>query len=192
MSDPVREQILSEAKKLFYVYGFKKVSMDEIASACKISKKTLYQIYPSKDGLIRECVEITLNDKIGQIHRIIDSGSSVSSVFKGIFEVFRSLNQFVSEPMMQDIRMMPALWNEIEEKRMTVFERFGTIIEKGKLDGSIKEDLNVDLFLRIYMNILQRFANPSFFSELNLRPSDFIEQIKLVIFEGIFIHHTDN
>ena len=68
---------------------------------------------------------------------------------------------------------------------MTVFARMGDIIEQGKLDGSINPSLNVDLFLRIFMGILQRFANPAMFAELNLRPSEFIEQMKMVVFEGI-------
>lgn len=185
MSDVLREQVINEAKKLFFVYGFKKVSMDEIASACKMSKKTIYQVYPSKEGLIRDCVESIVSGKISKIHAILDSGDSVSDGFKGMFEVFRSLNQDVSEAMMLDIRLMPDLWNMIEEKRLTVFARMGNIIEKGKIDGSIRADLNIDLFLRIFMGIIQRFANPAMFSELNIRPSDFIEQVKMVIFEGI-------
>ncbi|HNW83299.1 MAG TPA: TetR/AcrR family transcriptional regulator [bacterium] len=185
MSDVLREQVLNEAKKLFFVYGFKRISMDEIASACKMSKKTIYQVYPSKDDLIKECVDKIITGKISHIHQILDSSNSVSAGFKGMFEVFRSLNQDVSEAMMLDIKMMPDVWNMIEEKRLTVFERMETLIEKGKTDGSIRADLNVDLFLRIFMGILQRFANPAMFSELNLRPSDFIAQMKMVLFEGI-------
>mgnify|MGYP003460283721 CR=1 FL=1 len=36
------EQILNAAKNLFTNYGFKKVSMDEIASEAKVKKKTVY------------------------------------------------------------------------------------------------------------------------------------------------------
>lgn len=42
------EQILNAAKKLFTNYGFKKVSMDEIASEAGVTKKTVYTYFPSK------------------------------------------------------------------------------------------------------------------------------------------------
>lgn len=185
MSDVLKEQVLNEAKKLFFVYGFKKVSMDEIAAACKMSKKTIYQLYSSKDELIRECVDRISTEKVSAIHRILDSEPLVSGELNGMFEIFGTINQDVSEAMMRDMSYFPDVWNMIEEKRMTVFARMGYIIEQGKLDGSINPSLNVDLFLRIFMGILQRFANPAMFAELNLRPSEFIEQMKMVVFEGI-------
>jgi len=185
MSDVLKEQVLNEAKKLFFVYGFKKVSMDEIANACKMSKKTIYQLYSSKEELIRDCVDRISTEKVSAIHRILDSGHLVSGELKGMFEIFGTINQDVSEAMMRDMSYFPDVWNMIEEKRLIVFARMGDIIEQGKIDGSIHQKLNVDLFLRIFMGILQRFANPSMFAELNMRPTDFIEQIRMVVFEGI-------
>ncbi|MDX9804958.1 MAG: TetR/AcrR family transcriptional regulator [bacterium] len=185
MSDVIKEQVVNEAKKLFFVYGFKKVSMDEIAAACKMSKKTIYQLYSSKDELIRECVSRITTAKVSEIHKILDSSPLICGGLKGMFEIFSSINQDVSEAMMRDMSYFPDIWNMIEEKRMTVFARMGDIIEQGKIDGSIQPELNVDLFLRIFMGILQRFANPAMFAELNLRPSEFIEQMKMVVFEGI-------
>ncbi len=185
MGDEVREKILAEAKRLFFMYGWKRITMDEIAGAAKISKKTIYQYYPSKDDLVREVASRIFDAKINRLHEVIDSNAPVVEVFKGMFDIFRTLNQEVSEPMMQDIRSMPDLWKMIEEKRMSVFQRIESIIERGKKDGSLKPELNSDLFLRIYMGMLQRFANPMMLAELNLRPSDFIEQMRLIIFEGI-------
>ena len=37
-----REQIIEAARKLFNKYGFKKVSMDEIASSAGVTKKTVF------------------------------------------------------------------------------------------------------------------------------------------------------
>tara|TARA_R110000868_G_scaffold379542_2_gene645418 strand:- start:10012 stop:10602 length:591 start_codon:yes stop_codon:yes gene_type:complete len=41
-------QIIKEAKKLFFRFGLKKVSVEEICSNCKIGKKTFYKIFPNK------------------------------------------------------------------------------------------------------------------------------------------------
>ncbi len=185
MVESLQEKIFNEAKKLFYVYGFKRITMDEIAVACKISKKTLYQIYPSKELLIKECVEKISFSKVDVIHRTIDSGVSVSHVFKSMFDMFRSLSHDVSQAMLNDMQLMPEMWSMIEERRMTVFERMGEIVERGQQDGSIKKELNIDLFLRIYMGILQKFVTPMMFSEMNVSPSELMSQLEIVIFEGI-------
>ena len=51
------EQILNAAKKLFTNYGFKKVSMDEIASEAGVTKKTVYTYFSSKEELLKYCIK---------------------------------------------------------------------------------------------------------------------------------------
>jgi len=47
-----REQIVTEALKLFYQNGFNATGIDQIISDAKVSKKTLYNHFKSKDELI--------------------------------------------------------------------------------------------------------------------------------------------
>ncbi|MGB3466712.1 MAG: TetR/AcrR family transcriptional regulator, partial [Cyclobacteriaceae bacterium] len=46
------EKILDGASKLFLRYGVRSVTMDEVASALAISKKTIYQFFKNKDELV--------------------------------------------------------------------------------------------------------------------------------------------
>jgi AcrR family transcriptional regulator len=47
-----RDDILAETYRLLYRAGFARVSMDEIAAAARVSKRTLYQHFDSKDALV--------------------------------------------------------------------------------------------------------------------------------------------
>ncbi len=49
-----RERILEAAYKLFRRQGFHRVSMDEIAGAAKLTKRTLYHHFRSKDDLLAD------------------------------------------------------------------------------------------------------------------------------------------
>ena len=49
---PPAERILAAADKLFYARGIRAVGVDGIAAAAGVSKRTLYNHYPSKDDLI--------------------------------------------------------------------------------------------------------------------------------------------
>jgi AcrR family transcriptional regulator len=46
------ERILAAADKLFYEQGIRAVGVDTIAAEAGVSKRTLYNYYPTKDGLI--------------------------------------------------------------------------------------------------------------------------------------------
>src|SRR5258708_38018314 len=46
------ERILAAADKLFYTQGIRTVGVDAVAAEARVSKRTLYNHYPSKDALI--------------------------------------------------------------------------------------------------------------------------------------------
>ena len=47
----MKDTILEKSKELFLRNGFKTVGMDDIAQSLHISKKTIYQYFPSKEML---------------------------------------------------------------------------------------------------------------------------------------------
>ncbi|WP_235950854.1 TetR/AcrR family transcriptional regulator [Permianibacter fluminis] len=54
MSDRKREAIIEAAVEEFRLNGFEATSMDRIASAAEVSKRTVYNHFPSKDVLFAE------------------------------------------------------------------------------------------------------------------------------------------
>lgn len=51
-AEPTRRKILAAATRLFYAAGIRAVSLDEIAAAAGVTKKTLYYHFRSKDDLV--------------------------------------------------------------------------------------------------------------------------------------------
>ena len=48
----MKEKIIQKSADLFLSYGFKSVTMDDIANALGISKKTIYQHFDNKTKLV--------------------------------------------------------------------------------------------------------------------------------------------
>jgi AcrR family transcriptional regulator len=53
----MKERILQTADRLFYLEGIRAIGVDTIAAAIGISKRTLYNHFPSKDALIAAYLE---------------------------------------------------------------------------------------------------------------------------------------
>ena len=60
--------ILNASKILFTEYGYKKVSMDEIAKEAHVTKKTVYTYFKDKEALLLTLVE----GELSSIKNIID------------------------------------------------------------------------------------------------------------------------
>ncbi|HSA32349.1 MAG TPA: TetR/AcrR family transcriptional regulator [bacterium] len=185
MAEDSRELVVAEAKRLFHQYGFRRITMDEIAANLRMSKKTLYALFPSKDDLVRAVILSIMLPKMARMKGLMQGSGSVADFFGGVIEVFHSLGREVSEPMMLDMKMSPELWKEIETRRLEVLSHIGEVIERGKKTGEVRADLNVDLFLRIFMLVINRIGNPTMMLELNMKPSDLAGQLFGIFFHGI-------
>lgn len=91
-TEEMQERILETADRLFYRQGIRAVGVDTIADEIGISKRTLYNYYPSKDALIaaymsRRLVTLEISDRppLDQILGVFDGleRSVVGKRFRG-------------------------------------------------------------------------------------------------------------
>lgn len=98
-----KEIIIEKARNLFTNYGYKKVSMDEIATSAKVTKKTIYHYFKDKDDLfqyfiteelesIKKCFEKVNRKKITLSEKIILSVKEVLE-FRKKSQLFNSLSK---------------------------------------------------------------------------------------------------
>ena len=66
----MKNTILEKSKELFLRNGFKTVGMDDIAQALHISKKTIYQHFPSKDDLVKAVLGYIYDLAFGKIEEV--------------------------------------------------------------------------------------------------------------------------
>ena len=56
----MKEDIVKRALNDFMQYGFKTFTMDDLANKMGMSKKTLYEHFPSKQDLVDACLDYAL------------------------------------------------------------------------------------------------------------------------------------
>ncbi len=80
MPRAVRErQLVSLGEELFAERGFAKASMDELARRAGVTKPVIYELFGSKDGLFRACLEglaLRLAESIAEAARTADRDSA--------------------------------------------------------------------------------------------------------------------
>lgn len=86
-----QDQIIEAARQLFYKYGFKKVSMDEIAREAGVTKRTIYMYFSSKEELLKYFIEEELKN-MKQIVEEIEKRKDLEffeSVNLGIYKLLK-------------------------------------------------------------------------------------------------------
>jgi AcrR family transcriptional regulator len=135
-----KERILNFIIQKFHKEGFYKTSMDEIAIGLKVSKKTLYKYFPSKDGLLEIICQKTINDISTSINNIILEEGDIITKFVKIINVYKSIVMNISDRWVNDLRIhSPNLTKSLEKYRsQKVAEILIKLLEKGKKEKLIE------------------------------------------------------
>jgi AcrR family transcriptional regulator len=187
----VVQRMIAAARRQFFVHGFRKVSMDDLATELGVSKKTLYAHFPSKTAL----VEAVLKDKFEEVETDL---SRLASERSRDMEV--ALHRFLScvqrhtaeiQPsFVRDIgREKPDLFRLVEHRRRQLIRtHFGRLFDEGRKAGLIRKDIPVHLLIEILLAAVQAIMIPSRLTELGLTLETGYSAIIRVILEGAIGH----
>jgi AcrR family transcriptional regulator len=94
-----KEAIIEAARELFTKYGYKKVSMDEIASEANVTKKTIYSYFKDKDSMFMYFIDEELDKIKDYLEKIKHNNLSfVENVASEIYQIliFRKNSVLIS------------------------------------------------------------------------------------------------
>jgi AcrR family transcriptional regulator len=142
----LQQRVLLKADELFRTYGIRSVTMDDIAKALGISKKTLYQSYSEKDLLIQETVDMTISNHYSGILSCkgIAAENAIHEQF-AINELLGKMMHGINPIMFYDLqKYYPSIWNKFSEFRNTkVLAEIQDNISRGIKEGLYRNDFDV-------------------------------------------------
>lgn len=132
------EQILEAARQLFKAYGFKKVSMDEIAKKAGVTKRTVYKYFSSKQELLKYFI----NEELVNMKKIIEEvEKNNNDFFEGVHEAVYKLLQYKHKRKFLKVIVEEAemLKDEKVIKELAVIDEQIQNYIKEKLEYAMKE-----------------------------------------------------
>ena len=184
----IKKRILETARDQFFSHGFTKVTVDEIATRIGMSKKTIYKYYPSKDDLVRSVIESTLSEVHTCCKNIVDNNDlDFVEKLKQMMTYAALHISKMGRPLIEDLeKNAPHVWKEISEFRSKrIYEDFGKLLYDGVQKGIFRSDIDRQLVLLIYNNVIKNIISPEVLSQIPFTALQVYETIVKVIFEGI-------
>lgn len=151
----MREQIIKRALEDFIQYGFKTFTMDDLSHKLGMSKKTLYEHFPSKAGLAEACL-----DRVIEIDRSMDmlegDGNMIENTFANAYKCQQIYNINSAKPIWELKKYYPKLHEKMEQyfwnhDREVVKQ----LLQRGKAEGLFHEHIN-EKFYGYFYSMVQR------------------------------------
>jgi AcrR family transcriptional regulator len=158
-----KDKIIEYSEGKFFKYGFAKTTMDEVASELRMSKKTIYKFFPSKEDLVMAIAKHFMNRMKNKILPALNSDKNAIEKLGELISILAGASEKISTKRMEEMkRHLPSIWNEIDKFRTEMmFGNITKVINQGK-----KEGLFLDYPTSIIMNMLvasvRTIVNPDF------------------------------
>lgn len=162
-----RKKILEAAKHLFFQYGLRAVSMDDIANKAAMSKKTIYQEFKDKDELIadivreaiaenkRECIDEACGQAKDAIHEVVLH-----------LEHLETMHSTMNPSLVFELKKYHAQVYEViaRYKSEELYKSVHDNIKLGQAQGLYRAELDADLFAKYRIEslfLLYEFKAPT-------------------------------
>ena len=150
----MKQKILEKSKELFLNLGFKSVTMDDIANALGVSKKTIYKYFTNKTSLVDAVTGFMFESICSSIDEICARKlNPIDELFFIKRAVLEHLNDEKSSPVYQLQKYYPKIYASLKQKQFQMMH--ATIqdnLERGIQSDLFREAIDKDFMSRMYFN----------------------------------------
>jgi len=150
----MKQNIINEAIPLFIQFGFKSVTIDDIAIKMGVSKKTIYAHFPKKVTLVETSVFMHFNNVFEKILNISKhSKDPIIGLYQIKKEALKHLSNEKNSPVYQLQKYYSNIYNKLQQMEFnTLGGMFSESLKKGIEMGLFRSEININFVTRIFFN----------------------------------------
>jgi len=181
------QDIFNTAKDLFWKYGIKRVTIEEICKEAGVSKMTFYKFFPNKIELAKVILKIVIGNSLEKFEQIVNGDLDFHDKVKEMFLIKLESTKDISVEFISDIYKIQdanlhLIINEQRQKSLKIFVDF--LIDSQK-NGLIRKDLKIEFILYYFEQMTHMMDNKDLVAKYD-HPQDLIMESMRFLFYGLF------
>jgi AcrR family transcriptional regulator len=184
-----REALLNTGRRLFWKYGFRRVTVNEICKEADVSKMTFYRCFENKTDLAKTIFDKEVKNGIDKFNEIIKSDISASEKMKNIIQMkMEGTNDISSEFLMDFYRSSDTGLKEyVEEVTRNSWEEIIEGFRYAQQRGWFRKDFKPEFLFHISQKLVPIWTDVEMLKLYN-SPQDLILEFANFIAYGISPH----
>lgn len=160
-----RQRIIEKTDELFHMYGIRSVTMDDIARALGISKKTIYQFFKDKDEIVTTVSRYHMEHEREEIEGIYKNSANALEELFNISVCLRKNVADINPSIIYDLQKYHAKgWQIFLDYKEKVFKQTIKLsIERGISEGYYRSEIDPEILATLRMEEIQLAFDQSVF-----------------------------
>ncbi|KAA6350796.1 hypothetical protein EZS27_001784 [termite gut metagenome] len=179
----LKERIIITALGAFKKNGIKSITMDDVASLLKISKRTLYEVFEDKETLLKECVMYHQCISKKMIENIIANSTDVLDIILKCYQKSVEMLRDTDRRFIDDIKKYPGVHEIMLDCRKQDNDVVTDFLKKGVIQGLFRNDINYEIIQLLVLKQLEILKNTDICNQYSFL--EVYESIILIYLRGI-------
>lgn len=156
-----KDLILQQARTLFFLFGIKSISMDDIALKLGMSKKTIYQYFEDKQDLLSTIIDQFIGEHHKSTCHLIDQQLDAIETFQQMAELALEYTKDLRPAFLYDLqKYYRTHWEKfVCFKDEHILEETKNLLSKGKEQGLFLENMNIELAAKLHICCIDELIN---------------------------------
>jgi len=187
MNETVKQQQLRETgQKLFWKYGIKRVTIEEICQTANTSKATFYKYFKNKNELILHMLRVMFEEAMEKYKSITDSDVSYEKKIEAILELKMAASDQMSPELYEELYVHPdkEIQNFLTEATTNTMQIVLKDMQESQKRGEIRDDLRPH-FILWYLNKLTEMIKEENLPEHFGDPKEIIRETLTMFYYGV-------
>ncbi|MFO8067527.1 MAG: TetR/AcrR family transcriptional regulator [Bacteroidales bacterium] len=177
-------ELIQKISAIYFRYGIKSITMDDLARELGMSKKTLYQYFSDKEDVVFHVIQHHIESQQCEIKKMLEDKNlnaidHLLHMSRFITENLKHMNPSVFFDLQKHY---PTAWEKlISFKRDHVYEKIMENIQTGIREGLYIKDLNYEIIANLYVDMMEMLSGGNY-PEMEKFPHE-------ELFRTLFIYH---
>lgn len=181
------KQILIKVRELYMRYGIKSITMDDVASALGVSKKTLYKYVTDKDDLVGKVIDMEIQTGENEMECVRDTSMNAIEKLLMVSKIINHKLKSMNPSTEYDLKKYyPHHFQKlVTSRRQRMYKNVVANIEKGKEEGLYREDLDADVIGKLQVSRIENMIDNEYFGVDEFTSPKFFHEVFIYHIRGI-------
>jgi AcrR family transcriptional regulator len=162
------------------------MTMDDVARACGISKRTLYETFPDKRTLIGECMRRHHEAKNAAVKEIFETAGNCFEAMYRVYQRARKIFENTSVAFINDIRRLyPDIFEKHIENEKTVITGIASVLRQAQDEGLVIKRINPDIAAYLFTQALRQLHENPNGTKYGFTQEDMFDHVFISFLRGV-------